>query len=132
MKLLKRTLPKVEIHALCFCTAETYQDVITAAINTRDLARNMVRVKSSNVWSYGMNVREAGDNTGEVVAQFKDKNGGPGNIYVYYNVPIEVYRRWVTAPSKGHYFWLYIRNNYRYAKLTGDKRTKLRNGVNTI
>lgn len=121
-----------EIFSILFCESSDRQYVIEAAISTKDITNNLVRVKSSNVWSYGINIRHNGDRTGDVYAQFKDKNGGPGNIYVYFDVPIEVYRRWVTAPSKGHYFWLYIRNNYRYAKLTGDKRTKLKNGVNTL
>ena len=129
---MKKLPQESEIFSILFCESSDRQYVIEAAISTKDITNNLVRVKSSNVWSYGINIRNNGDRTGDVYAQFKDKNGGPGNIYVYYDVPIEVYRRWVTAPSKGHYFWLYIRNNYQYAKLTGDKRTKLRNGVNTI
>ena len=103
---------------------------ITAAINTRNLAQNLVRVKSSNIWAYGMNVRNSKDKTGDVVVQFKNKNGGAGEIYIYYDVPTVVYRRWQSAPSKGHYFWLYIRENYNYSKLTGNKHGILPNAIN--
>lgn len=91
----------------------------------------MVRVRSSNIWSYGYNAKSNKSPTGDVYVQFKGKNGGPDDIYVYYDVPMMVYRRWHSAPSKGHYFWRYIRNTYTYAKLTGDRRTKLSNGVNS-
>lgn len=103
---------------------------ISAAINVRDLAKNLVRVRSSNVWAYGMNLRDRKDKAGEVLVQFKGKNGGPGDIYIYYNVPLVVWRKWLSATSKGHYFWQYIRNTYAYSKLTGDKRGKLRNAIN--
>ena len=61
--------------------------------------------------------------------QFKAKNGGPGDIYIYYNVPIKIWQRLVAASSKGNFFWRFIRNIYTYAKLTGDKKTKLANGI---
>ena len=104
--------------------------VINAAISSKDLTKNMIRVKSSNIWAYNMNIKDRKDKTGDVLVQFKGKNGGPDDIYIYYDVPVMVYRRWHSAPSKGHYFWQYIRNVYNYAKLTGDKRTKLKNGIN--
>ena len=103
-----------------------------AAINTRDLSSKMVRVKSSNVWSYMMNVKDDRGLVGDVLAQFKNKYVGPGDVYMYFDVPTSIYRAWVRSPSKGHYFWQHIRNNYKYAKLTGDKRTKLANGVDHI
>lgn len=103
---------------------------VSAAINVRDLAKNLVRVRSSNVWAYGMNLRDRKDKAGEVLVQFKGKNGGPGDIYIYYDVPLVVWRKWLSATSKGHYFWQYIRNTYAYSKLTGDKRGKLRNAIN--
>lgn len=105
-------------------------NAITAAINTRDLAKNLVRVKSSNIWAYGMNLRDRKDKAGEVLVQFKGNKGGPGDVYIYYDVPLVVWRKWLSATSKGHYFWMYIRNTYQYSKLTGDKRGKLRNAVN--
>ena len=101
-----------------------------AAINTRDLTSDIVRVKSSNVWGYKFNVKEQGDNTGDLIVQFKGNNGGPGDVYIYYDVPVRVYRRWQSAPSVGHYFWVYIRNNFKYSKLTGNRRGKLPNAVN--
>lgn len=103
---------------------------VTAAINVRDLAKNLVRVKSSNIWAYGMNLRDRKDKTGEVVVQFKGNKGGPGDVYIYYDVPLVVWRKWLSATSKGHYFWMHIRNTYMYSKLTGDKRGKLRNAIN--
>ena len=66
---------------------------------------------------------------GDLYMQFKGRNGGPGDIYVYYDVPTALYRRLVAAPSKGHFFWQYLRNNFIYAKLTGDKKTHLKNGI---
>lgn len=118
------------IEQCIFIDKSDRQTVITAAINTRDAAKNMVRVKSSNIWSYGINVRNNNDKVGDVLTQFKGPNGGPGDIYIYYDVPVKVYRRWHTAPSRGHYFWQYIRNNFKYSKLTGDKRGKLPNAIN--
>lgn len=106
------------------------RQAVLAAINTKDLSKNLVRVRSSNVWSYGLNIKDRKDKTGDLVVQFKSKNGGAGDVYIYYDVPIVVYRRWQSAPSKGHYFWVYIRNNFKYSKLTGDKRGKLANAVN--
>ena len=111
-------------------TAIKVGQYISAAINVRDLAKNLVRVRSSNVWAYGMNLRDRKDKAGEVLVQFKGKNGGPGDIYIYYEVPLVVWRKWLSATSKGHYFWQYIRNTYAYSKLTGDKRGKLRNAIN--
>lgn len=104
---------------------------IFASMSSKDLTKNMVRVRSSNIWAYNINVRKADDRTGDVYVQFKGPNGGPDDIYVYYDVPVVVYRKWHTAPSKGHFFYQYIRNNFKYAKLTGDKKTKLKNGVNS-
>lgn len=105
-------------------------NVITAAINTKNLAKDMIRVKSSNVWAYNINVKDKKSKFGDVLVQFKGPDGGPGDIYIYYDVPVLTYRRWHSAPSKGHYFWQYIRNFFKYSKLTGDKRGKLHNAVN--
>lgn len=103
---------------------------IFAASHSREDVKNLVRVKSSNVWARSIDIKDRKAKYGNVYVQFKDKNGGPGHIYIYYDVPINVYRRWLSATSVGHYFWMYIRNNYKYSKLTGDKRTKLKNGIN--
>lgn len=121
----------VSIFASSSLTSSASQSVaILAGRSTRDIMRDMVRVKSSNVWAYAMNVKNHKDKYGDVYVQFKDKNGGPGDVYVYYDVPVLTYRRWHSASSKGHYFWRYIRNYFRYSKLTGDKRGKLPNAIN--
>lgn len=97
---------------------------------TKELTSKLSKVKSSNVWAYGIDVKHNGDETGDVIVQFKARNGGPGDIYIYYDVPIRVYQRWVSAPSKGHYFWQYIRDRFNYSKLTGDRKGKLAGAVN--
>lgn len=112
------------------CNPSDSKTVVQAAISTRDLARNLVRVKSSNVWAYTINIRNHGDKEGDVLVQFKGPKGGPGDIYIYHDVPVLLWRRWLSAPSKGHFFWQYIRNVFQYRKLTGDKRGKLKNAVN--
>lgn len=122
------SVQKYQIYASCMCDKDSC--IIQAAINTRDLAKNLVRVRSSNVWSIGIDIRDRKDKTGNVLVQFKNANGGPGDIYMLYDVPIPVYRKWVTAPSKGNYYWRYLRNNYLYAKLTGNRKGVLPNAVN--
>lgn len=126
MKILKR--PIKEIYSMMLCDTQD-RDIIMAA-SARELTENMVRVKSSNLWSIKINVKKMGDDTGDIYIQFKDSKGGPGDVYVYFDVPVKVYQRFVNANSKGHYFWVHIRNKYYYRKLTGDKRTKLKNGLN--
>ena len=103
--------------------------VFSAREGNRRIQDQIIRVKSSNVWGYAAKIDSADSKTCTVFIQFKDDRGGPGDIYAYYDVPVVVYQRMHGAPSKGHYFWKYIRNNYLYSKLTGDKRTKLANGV---
>lgn len=121
---------KDDIFSSSYMFESSKRQSIVAAINTRNLTKNLVRVRSSNVWAYAINIRDRKDKTGDVIAQFKGKNGGPGDIYIYYDVPVNLYRRWVGAPSKGHFFWQYIRNNFQYSKLTGNKRGVLKNAVN--
>lgn len=116
--------------SVALCNPSDTKTAVQAAITTRDLARNLVRVKSSNVWAYTINIRDKKDKVGDVLVQFKGPNGGPGDIYLYYDVPINLWRRWLAAPSKGHFFWQYIRNTFSYRKLTGDKKGKLRNAIN--
>ena len=94
---------------------------------TQDFVKKLARVKSSNVWSYAFQPKD--EQTGDMLMQFKNKNGGPGDIYIYYNIPNRIWQRLVAAPSKGHAFWQLIRNTFTYAKLTGDKKTKLANGI---
>lgn len=94
---------------------------------TQDFVKKLARVKSSNVWSYAFQPKD--ERTGDMLMQFKRKDGGPGDIYIYYNVPSKLWQRFVAAPSVGHFFWQNIRNTFTYAKLTGDKRTHLPNGI---
>lgn len=94
---------------------------------TQDFVKKLARVKSSNVWSYAFQPKD--DQLGDMLMQFKGRDGGPGDIYIYYNVPNRIWQRLVAAPSKGNAFWRLIRNVYTYAKLTGDKKTKLANGI---
>ena len=115
---------------VAICNPSDTKSVVQAAITTRDLAKNLVRVKSSNVWAYSINIRDRHNKVGDVLTQFKGPNGGPGDIYIYYDVPVNLWRRWLAAPSKGHFFWQHIRNVFSYRKLTGDKRGKLRNAIN--
>lgn len=96
-------------------------------ISTKDMLKKMLRVKSSNLWSYAFQPKDY--NKGTMVIQFKGPNGGPQDAYVYYDVPNKLWQKFVAAPSKGHFFWQHIRNVFKYGKLTGDKRTKLPNGV---
>lgn len=118
-----------EIVDCCLCLPD-YRQQIQASISSRDITKSMVRVKSSNIWAYNLNVRDKKDQVGDLYIQFKGPKGGPEDVYVYYDVPIRVYKKLVAAPSKGHSFWQLIRNTYRYSKLTGDKRGKLRNAIN--
>lgn len=99
------------------------------ARSSRDIVKDMKRVKSSNVYSYTMELSNKDPRIGNVYVQFHT-DGVPNDIYVYYDVPVSVYRRWHTASSKGSYFWAYIRNIYKYSKVTGDKLGKLRNAIN--
>lgn len=116
--------------SVTLCNPYDTKSVVQAAITTRDLAKNLVRVKSSNVWAYSINIRDRHNKVGDVLTQFKGPKGGPGDIYLYYDVPVNLWRRWLAAPSKGHFFWQHIRNVFSYRKLTGDKRGKLRNAIN--
>lgn len=97
--------------------------------STRDFTKQLMKVNSSNIWSYAFQPKD--EKFGDMLVQFKNKYGGPGDIYIYYNVLNTVWHRFYLADSKGHFFWEHIRNNtkIRYAKLTGDKRTKLPHGI---
>lgn len=106
-KVIKASLSKYDdIISNIFMFESSARDVIEASISTRDLTKNLVRVKSSNIWAYAINIKDRKDKTGDVVVQFKGRNGGPDDIYIYYDVPVMVYRRWISASSKGHYFWV--------------------------
>lgn len=128
MKRLLHT-ENIQIVDTVFCSKE-YRDQILASISSKEITKSMVRVKSSNIWSYNLNVRNKKDSVGDLYVQFKGPTGGPEDLYVLYDVPVRLYRRFITAPSKGHFYWMYLRNNFNYSKLTGDKRGKLRNAIN--
>lgn len=142
MKLLIKSKQKLpEIDCICFCSTSsrnqivaslsTYKTPILSSISSKEITKSMVRVKSSNVWSYTINVRDRKDKVGDVYVQFKNEYGGAGDIYVYYNIPVRIYKKIVSSPSKGHAIWQYLRNNSEgYSKLTGDKRGKLKNAIN--
>lgn len=98
--------------------------------SARDITQNLVRTKSSNVWAYGIEIHEDDSSVGDLYVQFKGKNGGPADIYRYYDVPVKLYRKMITYPSKGSFIWQYLRNGFMYSKLTGDKRGKLKNAIN--
>ena len=119
-----------EIYAIFFSDSIENDQAIMASITSRDITKKMIRVKSSNLWSYCMDVRHAKDKTGIVYVQFKGNKGGPGDVYCYYDVPVVVYQKLLSASSKGHAFWKYLRGKFLYSKLTGDKKTKMPGGVN--
>lgn len=96
--------------------------------STKELVQDLNRVRSSNLYSMGFDVKD--DRRGNLLIQFQNRFGSPGDIYIYYDVPINVYRRFVGASSKGHFFWRFIRNVYKYSKLTGSKRGVLPNAIN--
>lgn len=129
MKILQRTKILDNVEAIYFCENTSK---VTASISSKDIARSMVRVKSSNVWSYTINVRDVKKDIGDVYVQFKGEHGGPGDVYVYYDVPTRIYRKIVSSSSKGHAVHQYLRDNFKYSKLTGDRRGKLKNAVNNI
>ena len=118
------------IQSACICDPNANMQAVTAAINSRSLSSKLQRVKSSNLWSYAFDVADRKSRFGTLLIQFKGTRGGPGDIYQYYDVPVNLWRRFISANSKGHFFWVYIRNNFQYRKLTGDKRGKLPNAIN--
>lgn len=100
-------------------------------LSSRDMMKRLVRCRSSNVWAYAYdNSGDPKGRIGTVYIQFKNAYGGAGDVYCYYDVPLAVYKKFLSGPSKGHGIWKYFRNNFKYRKLTGDKRGKLANAVN--
>lgn len=121
-----------DIFASVICRGTEFRDIIAKRENrsARDITKNLIRVKSSNVWAYGIEIKDNKAKVGDVYVQFKGKNGGPGDVYKLYDVPVQLWRRFVAAPSKGHFYWRYLRNDFYYSKLTGDKKGKLPNAIN--
>ena len=66
------------------------------------------RVSSSNIRSIGYDPQSA---TLEV--EFTS-----GDVYQYFNVPEHLYRGLMNASSKGQFLGDYIRNSYRYQKVS--------------
>lgn len=95
-----------------------------------EVTENLIRVKSSNVWAYGVEIKDNNAKVGDVYVQFKRTNGGPGDIYKYYDVPVNLWRKFISYPSKGAFVWKYLRRGFNYSKLTGDKKGKLPNAIN--
>lgn len=129
-QMLRRVNRWLKQHGVTACAELDVTSPITAAINTRNLAQYIGRVKSSNIWGYYYYKKDRKTRDGYLLIQFKDKNGGKGDLYIYYDVPFTLYRKLESTSSKGHFFWVYIRNNFQYSKLTGDKRGKLKNAIN--
>lgn len=116
-----------------YIISHIYEDdelqVILATRSSREITKNMSRVKSSNIYSQTINVNDPDGKVGDVYIRFH-KNGKPTDTYVYYDVPVKLYRRWLSASSKGSFFWHNMRHNFWYTKLTGDKYGKLKNSIN--
>ncbi len=98
--------------------------------SSRDIAKNLIRVNSSNVWSYGIEIKDEDSDVGDVYVQFKGPKGGPGDVYRYYDVPLKLWRKFISYPSKGAFIWKYLRKRFLYSKLTGNKKGILPNAVN--
>lgn len=124
---IENLLKSYDIESIKLVPREDDNSTSVFGATTRDFAKKLLRVKSSNVWSYAFQPKT--EQIGDLLMQFKGDNGGPGDIYIYYDVPSKIWRKLVAAPSKGAFFWRYIRNVAKYAKLTGDRRTKLPNGI---
>lgn len=122
----KRIYSSEIFNKVVFRGTEFANQSIYASLRPQDL----MRVKSSNVWAIGVEVDNKNRKLGTVYVQFKGKNGGPDAVYRYYSVPITLYRKFVTTSSKGAFVWKYLRNNFQYSKLTGDKKGKLKNAIN--
>ena len=75
-------------------------------------------------------MKENDPKVGDVYVQFKGKNGGPGDVYRYFDVPVQIWRKFITYPSKGSYVYHVLRDKFQYSKLTGDKKGKLPNAIN--
>ena len=129
---------KIDSITNVFCNKLYARDINSAVLAKQNMKsqnrglrpQDLMRVKSSNVWAIGVEVSDDNHRMGTVYVQFKGKNGGPGDAYRYYDVPLTLYRKMTSAPSFGHFVWKYLRNNFQYSKLTGDKRGKLRNAIN--
>ncbi|WP_122670378.1 KTSC domain-containing protein [Pseudomonas viridiflava] len=64
-------------------------------------------VSSSNIMSAGY---DSASETMEL--EFKD-----GSVYQYYNVSEHLYEQFKSAPSKGQFFHMYIRNSVPFSRV---------------
>ena len=64
------------------------------------------RVSSSDLYSVGYE-------NGTLEIAFNS-----GGVYQYYNVPYSIYQGLMCAASHGKYFHAYIRNGYRYSRIS--------------
>lgn len=75
----------------------------------------LVSVESSNVQAIGYDPKRK-----YLYIQFlPSENTKWGEVYRYFNVPEQIYNRFLKAPSKGIFVWANIRDKYSYAKWTG-------------
>lgn len=70
------------------------------------------RVESSSIASIGFRQR---DKTLEI--EFRS-----GAVYRYRNVPEEIFKEMMDAPSKGRFFSTRIRNKYHHTRVAEDRR----------
>lgn len=64
-------------------------------------------VSSSNIVSIGY------DESSQIL-EVEFKSGG---IYQYYNIPKDAHETFMSAGSKGRYFYKYIRERYKFVKI---------------
>ena len=66
-------------------------------------------VTSSNVHSIGMQIEQVGDRSGTLYVRYLGGRGrhraGPGSLYAYYDVPVDLYRDFLIASSNGIFVW---------------------------
>ena len=81
---------------------------------THDLIMGrMYDVTSSNVHSIGMRIDEPSDRTGALFIRFlggeSQHRAGLGAMYEYRDVPVDLFREFLSAASKGTFVWDHIR-----------------------
>lgn len=81
---------------------------------TRDLIMGrMYDVTSSNVHSIGMRIDEPSSRTGQLFIRFlggdSQNRAGLGSMYEYRDVPVDLFREFLSAASKGTFVWDHIR-----------------------
>jgi hypothetical protein len=76
----------------------------------------LVPVQSSNIQALGYL-----PNTQDLYVRFtvRGRPGSEGPLYKYTNVPAGVFSRFMRSASKGRFFWMHIRKQFRYYMWTG-------------